>query len=465
MKVMLVYTNINGFHDNYYSPGLAYLVSSTIAAGHEVSLELVKTVADIPRLEERFRRNAPAVLGLSAVSSQFAYVKNIAERLKSIGPRVFVLCGGVHPTIHPKCLLEAPVFDGAILGEAEIAFAELLARMEAGEEPTLCANFAYVSGGQVIRNEMKPLIADLDSLPAPDKDTYPYREAVESAGHAPFFFSRGCPYPCTYCCNHAIARAYGEATSVMRYRGPEACVTEIESALLRFPLERIVIRDDIFGMNPRWREEFCTLYRKRIARPFSVFSRVEVVSERYCRSLAEAGCQNISMAIESGNATMRAQVLDRAMSDEVIVEAFELAAACGIGTTALNMIGLPGETEEMILETVLLNRRVKPTDTRANVFYPYRGTNLGDKCFADGLVDEERYAAFSNERRESVLRFPVAHLERLIWYHRNWKSLIDSPELSDELLHLSPTTPSSRSILSPQHSTGAQLRMLHAGAE
>jgi len=91
---------------------------------------------------------------------------------------------------------------------------------------------------------------------------------------------------------------------------------------------------------------------------------------------------------------------------------------------AINMMGLPGETDEMIWDTIRLNRKLKPTFSGVNIFYPYRGTKLGDRCFDEGLVDEQRYRDFSNERRESVLNFPAEHRQRLSDYHRRWESLV-----------------------------------------
>jgi len=426
MRIMLVYTNIGGFHENCYSPGLAYLVSATLVAGHAVSVELVETPEEIEFLKDVFVHAPPHVVGFSSVASQFPHVRIIARTFKRMSPSTKVICGGVHPTIHPDCLLDSPEFDGAIRGEAEAAFLEYLDRLETGDTVETCPNYAYVKAGQVVKNPMNPLVADLDNLYPPDKDTYPYIRAVARAGHAPFFFSRGCPYPCTYCCNHAIAEVYGLTSPAMRYRSPSASVSEIEAALERYPLERIVIRDDIFGLDPRWRDQFCELFRCRIGRPFSVFSRVEIVSDRYCEALSRAGCVNVSMAVESGCPEIR-QVLGRPMSDEAIIEAFDRVASFGIGTTAINMVGLPGETEEMIWQTIRLNRRINPNDTRANVFYPYRGTTLGDMCFENGLVDHTRYSLFSNERRESVLHFPQHYAQKINWYHNNWKKIVSNP--------------------------------------
>lgn len=426
MRVFFIYTNINGFHQNCYSPGLAYLVSSTRASGHDVKVRIVRSDREYIRVVEEVKLFVPRVVGFTAVSSQFNAVKEIAGMVKAaIADDALTVCGGVHPTINPECILEATSLDGIFIGESEHAFVDFLQKIEEGVSYQDSDNFAYVREGRVVRNKLKPLIADLDVLPFPDKDIYPYREAIEAAGHAPFFFSRGCPYLCSYCCNHAIAKAYGLPSGITtRYRGVEASISEIEDALSRFPMEYIFIRDDIFGLNREWCEAFCYEYQKRIDKPFSVFSRVEVVDEEYVRLLKHAGCRRISLGIESGNDYIRNKVMNRKVSERKIVEAFDIVRRHGLETTAINLIGTPGETEGMIWDTIELNRRVRPASSRANIFYPYKGTVLGEFCFASGLVDEALYGSFSQERRESVMKYSEEYKKKLIYYHNNWEALV-----------------------------------------
>jgi radical SAM superfamily enzyme YgiQ (UPF0313 family) len=140
--------------------------------------------------------------------------------------------------------------------------------------------------------------------------------------------------------------------------------------------------------------------------------------------LKDAGCYRIFIGVESGNEYLRKEVMKRTMSNEEIVSAYDLCHKHGLETLAVNIIGVPGETEEMIWDTVKFNRRLRPTTSAVNIFYPYRGTELGDKCFRDGLVDEEHYYNFSNERRETVLRYPQDYKRKLSYYYDNWAILV-----------------------------------------
>lgn len=115
------------------------------------------------------------------------------------------------------------------------------------------------------------------------------------------------------------------------------------------------------------------------------------------------------------------KMMARKMSNKTIIDAFDLYKKYGITTLAVNIIGVPGESKEQIWNTIRLNRRLKPTVSAVNIFYPYRGTKLGDFCFDANLVDMEKFRSFSNERRDTTLAFPPEHRDMLLHYYRNWQ--------------------------------------------
>jgi len=424
MKVLFVYTNINGSHTDCYAPGLASIISMIRLNNHNASMVFVKTEEDYNKVLAEVERFRPHVVGLSSVSSQFNFVCEITNRIKENHPEIITVCGGTHPTIYPGCVLEARSLDDVFVGESENAFVEFLEKLSHGRDYKDTDNLAYAKEGRLVVNRLKPLITDLDSLPIPDKDVYPYEDNIKKEGLAHFLFSRGCPYLCTYCSNHAIAKVYNMLTNIPRYRSPEKSIVEIEEAVSKFKIDTVSIMDDIFGLNVEWREEFCEKYKQRIKIKFYCLLRANVIDEEFLRLLKDAGCYHVQIGIESGNPYLRNTILNRNMSNEQIVKAFELVKKYKMTANAINMIGLPGETEEMLWDTIRLNRRVKPTLSSVNIFYPYKGTKLGDYCFKEGIVSEYRYPNFSNERRESVLNFSHEHKEKLIRYKNNWEMMV-----------------------------------------
>jgi anaerobic magnesium-protoporphyrin IX monomethyl ester cyclase len=366
----------------------------------------------------------PYVVGFSSVSSQFHFVKEMAAMIKTHFPHTIIVCGGVHPTITPDCILETNYLDGIFVGESENSFIEFLQKIEKNEAYENTDNFGYVRKGKVILNKLKPFITILDNLPCPDKEVYPFMDGIKSARIAPFLFSRGCPYLCSYCSNHGIAKIYNLPRNSPRYRSPESSIREIEETMGKFRINTVSILDDIFGLDEIWRREFCEKYKKRIKVRFLCLLRVNMVNEEFIRLLKDTGCYRVSIGIESGNNYIRKYVMNRQMSNKQIMDAFSLAHKYGLETNAINIIGIPGETEEMLWDTINLNKRVKPASSGVNIFYPYKGTKLGDYCFEKGLVDEKLYYNFANERRETTLNYPSDYKEKLVYYRENWEYLV-----------------------------------------
>jgi len=201
---------------------------------------------------------------------------------------------------------------------------------------------------------------------------------------------------------------------------------EIEEIVNKYDsiIDYVWIMDDIFGLDRKWRKEFCEKYKKRVQKKFLVLMRVEMINEDLLIMLKEAGCSKIFFGVESGNETIRTKLMNRRMSNQKIIDAFDLCHKYSLETLAVNIIGMPGESVEMIWDTIHLNRRLRPTASGVNIFYPYRGTELGDKCFEDGLVDEELVKNFSLERRDTVLKFPEDHMNRLKYFSDNWQVLV-----------------------------------------
>lgn len=424
MKILFIYTNINGFHDNCYSFGLASIMSITRAKGHEVKILIIKSKDEYSKIIAEIGDFKPKVVGFSSVSSQFNCVKELAQLIKTQFPETIVICGGVHPTINPECVLESEFLDGIFTGESEYSFIEFLQNIENNRPYKHTDNFVYADNKKVVINKLKPLISNLDGLPYPDREIYPSREIVRKDKIAHFLFSRGCPYSCTYCSNKAIAKIYGLAVNHPRYRTVESSICEIEDVINKFSVEMVYIMDDIFGLDKIWRDEFCKKYKKRVNLRFICLLRANVINEDFVKLLKSAGCYLVQIGVESGNDYVRNKIMKRQMQEEQIIKAFNIVHRYGLLTNAINIIGVPGETEEMIWDTIKLNRKLKPTASCVNIFYPYKGTELGDYCFGKDLVNKSLYYDFSNERRDSVLNYPYDYKKKLIYYRDNWEKKV-----------------------------------------
>ena len=427
MNVLFVYTNINGLYEDSFADGISMIMAVTKRAGHNIRIIKIFEKSDYPKFAKEVKDFKPDVVGYTAVSSQFSFVLDLSAIAKSISSKIINVCGGVHTTLYPQAVAEHKALDAVFVGDGEGPFLDLLEKVEKKQDWKDCDNIAFQrEDGTVKRNKLRPLMTaeELTELPHPDRTSVPFGETLKLVGIAPFHFTRGCPFTCTYCSNIGIAKVYGQARYNIRQASPEHSIQEIEEVMEQNPeigpLYKIYLRDDIFGLNKKWRKEFLALYRERIKVPFICLLRCDVATEDTIKDLASGYCDTIQFGVESGSDYIRNTVMSRDMPRETIVKAFALAKKYGVKTNSINIIGVPGETKEMLLETVKLNREIKPTSTGVNIFYPYKGTPLGDRCFKENLVNVEKFKDFSNERRDSVLNYSEDWKKVLRYYRTNW---------------------------------------------
>jgi radical SAM superfamily enzyme YgiQ (UPF0313 family) len=80
--------------------------------------------------------------------------------------------GGVHPSTLPDKIMEDGLFDYLCIGEGDYAFVDLLNAIEQDGDTTTIANIHAKIDGKLFKNDTRPLVEDLDTLPIPDKSLF-----------------------------------------------------------------------------------------------------------------------------------------------------------------------------------------------------------------------------------------------------------------------------------------------------
>lgn len=137
-------------------------------------------------------------------------------------------------------------------------------------------------------------------------------------------------------------------------------------------------------------EELAPLYAKEINLPFFCDSTVFCLTQRKAELLKQMGCVCINMGIESGNEEYRRKYMDRTMTNKKIIDTFLMARKAGLDTRGYNIIGLPYQTREDIMETIELNRKCKVGSISLSIFMPYEGTKLREFCIKEKLISPEQ---------------------------------------------------------------------------
>ena len=223
---------------------------------------------------------------------------------------------------------------------------------------------------------------DLDGLPLPAwdlVDVEAYRAAwVDRHGYFSWSAasSRGCPYACNWCAKPTFGRRYSQ-------RSPASVAEELRRLKHEVAPDHVWFADDIFGMTADWIGEFADeVIRRDAVIPFSMQSRVNLISQPVAAALRAAGAKEVWLGVESGSQ----RVLD-AMDKGSHVDTARVATRNlkreGIHACWFLQLGYPPEDWGDILLTRDLVREEAPDDIGVSVAYPLPGTPFYERLAAE----------------------------------------------------------------------------------
>lgn len=362
------------------------------------------------QIEKKMEEVKPHVIGFSVYEMTFFWVKEIATFIKrKYGTTI--IAGGYYPTLVPEDVISENSIDLVCRGEGENALTELLNMMLRGEERTNISNLWIKKNGKIYKNNIRPLMEDLNDLPYPDREVLDYQSHLDSIAErgqrvSKFIVSRGCPYICTYCSNKYFKQLYSNKDKYVRIRTVDNVLDEISNVVKKYNFEYIGFHDDNLLLFNDWLKEFCVKYPKVIKKPFYCSSRVENCTNEKMSMLKQAGCYMLLFGIESGDEEYRKTVQKRYMSNKKIIDVFRNARRLKIMTWSFNMVGMPYETRSKMLKTVLLNWRIAPDFAMTAIYYPLKGTEMGDMCYKNGWVDLNKKNRVGSYASDSILKHP-----------------------------------------------------------
>lgn len=389
--------------------GISYISSLLKQEGHRT--ELVVICRETPHLlEEYIKSFDPGLVCFTSVYAEYRFISRMANETKRRHPGLFLALGGAHASLQPERCLEEASFDAVCVGEGEYPALELAEQLEAGRWPSGIPNLYIRSPhGEVERNAPRPFLEDLDSLPFPDREMWnPW--VANPSSRPSVLVGRGCPFQCTYCCNHALRKA--APGKYVRVRSPRNIVDELVAMKERNPsFAEVYLEVETLGAKQEWALELCDELRKlneRLEVPLAFGANLRVTPnadyEGLFSAFQKSNFRFINIGLESGSERIRREVLKRIYSNEDIKRTVRTARKYGLQVGTYNLIGLPGETPQDFRETVHLNRECQPDWFLLAVFFPYPGTELYERCREQGLL--ERDPDPSLERRKPSLALP-----------------------------------------------------------
>lgn len=369
----------------------------------------------------------PTIIGLSAVSLTYPFGVQFLKRLRQANLGTPTIVGGVHVSVSPQEVLNEDCVDYICVGEGEYALLDLCDALVKGEPTTNIRNIWAKQDGKIYKNKSRPPV-DINALPFQDWSLFdeqrvykPMAGKIRRTGS--FELDRGCPYNCTYCTNSFWHKMYN--FRYYRQKDLGRFFEEAEHLKNRYGLEYVYLGSETLLASSEERfMEFVRLWKEKIGLPFWAQTRPETVTEERIKLLEEAGLQSMSIGVESGSKKIR-EMLNRNMTDEQIISAFDIMSRTGIRVCANNVVGFPDETREQIFETIELNRRLNATNIMIHVFNAYRGTALYDLCVEKGYVSKTDIGG--DYRQDFTLKMPQLSREDVLGLQRTFAMYVKFP--------------------------------------
>jgi radical SAM superfamily enzyme YgiQ (UPF0313 family) len=361
---------------------------------------------------------------------------------RSLGAKTIAF--GTHVTPMPMQTMQAfPTLDYAIRGEPELTLRELIDSLEGRPlvegnadherliklfrdhdpkwQPGPGEDLAGIKGlvwrdddCKVRLNPDRPFIHNLDDLPLPLHHLLPWEKYRAPAIRGPYTFivpSRGCPAGCKFCIKH-VSYQYS-----VRIRSPENVIEELK--LLRdLGLRNVNMYADLFTVNREQVMGICEgMIREGLKFKWLCNSRVDYVDPEMLQMMSRAGCWLIAWGIESASEQIRKRIR-KGTTEEKIVRALEWSKAAGIMNWGYFIIGLPGETEETIRQTIDFSKKLPLDLALFHIAAPYPGTPFFFEVMENGWFRPGTSWEEVDMDESTVLDYPGLPAERIEYWAR-----------------------------------------------
>jgi anaerobic magnesium-protoporphyrin IX monomethyl ester cyclase len=319
---------------------LSYLASVLIQEGIEVRiLDFLVTRYSPKKLRRELEEYKPQLVGATCVTLNYPIARRMLKVCKDFDPHIFTIIGGPHVTFAlEQTLLQSPWVDAVVIGEGERTLVELAKVVGEGKDIHHVNGIAFADGDTVTKTTPKAQVEDLDRLPLPARELLPIARYHALGTPCTVITSRGCPYSCIFCSGR---RMFGPK---VRFRSPRLVVDEIEQLQRDFGFAKINIVDDTFTLNHHHTRAVCEeMLRRKLKMKWSVFARVDRISEDLAQLMNRAGCEWMLFGIESADEGIL-KTIKKGFTPDDVRRGVKIAAEAGINVFNSFILGLPGES-------------------------------------------------------------------------------------------------------------------------
>ncbi len=352
--------------------------------------------------EKNFRRelNRHDVVALTSMTPQVDSALDAARIAKEQGCTTII--GGYHPTLDPDYVAGHPSVDFAVRGEGEHTFREIVHFIDGNKNNITKKDIdgiSYLEGDKIVHNKPRALEPNLDNFAIPRHDLIKRKNYIYLGTRLDQMeSSRGCPHNCTFCCIKKMWTDPNSQKMAYRTKSLKRIMQEIYSVDWKFNF--LFFCEDNFTINVKRTKQICdAIIQSGVNNKlyFSCQSRVDTLYKNpwLIDLLQKAGFRQIFLGIE----TVHQQSLDamnkKNTTPRMTQKVVEMIKDRGISIFGGVIIGYPGETREMVHQTIQFVRSLKLTCVQFTPITAFPGTAFHEEMKQKGMITSRNYKHYN----------------------------------------------------------------------
>lgn len=422
MRICICTTPIRPYPTDFPPFGSLAIIQSLRQIGEEPDFFNIDYFRHSPdRIEQHFRDNQYDVVGISAVvSTAYAYTKYLTSIIRLVSPHTKIVVGG-NLAASAEVLLRMANVDVCVVGDGELIIKQLITALQSTEFELDALK--KVKGICFLDEHSKFCFTGYGERPSASEIQFPDYSILESDGSLKYFISdnirerfyeydgevepgktvatvvmaKGCVARCTFC--HRWEKGF-------RVLPPQSIASHLKTLISRYNVGFIQVADENFGADRQAAQEIAHQLGELGLRWQVAGVRTSTVTKESLQAWKDSGCISVFYGIESGSQRIL-EIMEKKTTVEKNIEALKWTGEVGLNTIIQLVIGMPGEDDQTIFETIDFLKRVSPfikqwqgkiasDSISINYAQALPGTPLYEFAREHGLIEstlegEERY--------------------------------------------------------------------------